>query len=1167
MRALWILMLMIWPLAAVAQQSDKDFLTGFLEENLSGAGRVVTITGFSGALSTRATMTEMTIADDLGIWLTAKDVVLDWSQSALVSGQIVIDEFSAGEIALTRIPSGGGSGGFSAQARDFTLPDLPISVEIRTIAARRIVLGPQVLGQPVEGELTASVSLAGGEGRAVFDLQRTDNGPEGVFNLTTQFNGTTRQLDLSLTAREGAQGVAVSWLGVPGRPSAEFSVVGSGPMDDFTADISLKTDGVTRLAGAVTLFEDAGEQGFTADLAGDPTPVFLPAYAEFFGPDVSLRAKGRRLADGRMELGAFAVKAQALTLDGTLNLDAGGAPEAFALRGQVGLPDGPVALPVASDPPILLGSGSLDISFDRAKGPFWTGSAVLRDLNHPAFTAAQSTLSGTGQITQAPGESRFEGQLGFDLTGFRAVDPALDQALGNQVAGDVTVNWQSGADLRLSGLTVQGDGYLLGGTVTIGGLEGGFASSGSVTGTASDLARFSLLAGMPLRGQAEFATDFSNTFLTGALQTSGTVTGQGLGFGIAALDNLLGGQSTVTFAARRDLTGTTVDRVQLATTGFSADVSGTITPEGADLTGDVVIATLGVLDPRYGGGLKGTVRLTGPIAKSLLTVEAAGSNLSIGQTQADILLAGASRFTALVDLTPQGAIIRSADISTAQISGTVRGEGGALRIVQRIADLGVLYPQFPGVLTIEGTGRQDAEGFQIDLGARGPAQIDARVAGRLARNFSTVNLSVVGTASAGLANKIVAPRSLSGLLRFDLRMVGPISLRSLTGPVTMADGRLADPGQQFGITGIAGTAQLSNGSARVNLRTAVSTGGQLGITGSVAILPPYTADLAISVEGVRQRDPQLYTTIVDGTVTFKGPALGAAVVAGDLALGRTELRIPSTGFGIDGALPGLVHVNEAMASLATRARAGLTGGAASGGSGGGGGYLLNLRITAPNQIFIRGRGLDAELGGSLVLRGTTAAVSPSGSFNLIRGRLDILGRRLNLSEALLQMQGALVPYLRIVASVESDGITASVRIEGAANDPEVTFTSNPELPQEEVLARLLFDRALQSLTPFQAIQLAGAVATLAGRGGVGVIGNLRKQAGLDNLDITADGNGTAAVTLGKYLTEKAYTEVIVDQGGKSSISINLDIAPHITLKGQLGSDGQTGIGIFLQRDY
>ena len=64
------------PLAALAQDSaadisqevddDKGFVTRFLEEKLSGAGRSVVIDGFQGALSSRATFTRMTISDDDG---------------------------------------------------------------------------------------------------------------------------------------------------------------------------------------------------------------------------------------------------------------------------------------------------------------------------------------------------------------------------------------------------------------------------------------------------------------------------------------------------------------------------------------------------------------------------------------------------------------------------------------------------------------------------------------------------------------------------------------------------------------------------------------------------------------------------------------------------------------------------------------------------------------------------------------------------------------------------------------------------------------------------------------------------------------------------------------------------------------------------------------------
>ncbi len=47
-----------------AQEDGKSFLEGWLETNLSGAGRDVRVTGFSGALSSQATLDELTIADD-----------------------------------------------------------------------------------------------------------------------------------------------------------------------------------------------------------------------------------------------------------------------------------------------------------------------------------------------------------------------------------------------------------------------------------------------------------------------------------------------------------------------------------------------------------------------------------------------------------------------------------------------------------------------------------------------------------------------------------------------------------------------------------------------------------------------------------------------------------------------------------------------------------------------------------------------------------------------------------------------------------------------------------------------------------------------------------------------------------------------------------------------
>ena len=1265
-RIIWLLTLILLPFSAVAQESDKDFLTRFLEENLSSAGRAVTITGFAGALSSQATMAQMTIADDTGVWLTVKDVTLDWSQSAILTGKIVINEFTAGEIELSRMPQTDPATP-SAEAKGFSLPDLPVSIDIKNVAARHIILGSTVLGQAVEGAMTASAQLAGGQGQAQISLKRTDAGPAGEFGLTASYAKDTGALTVDLTAKEAAGGVAVGLLGVPGAPAAELSVKGTGPISDFVADVALRTDGVTRLGGKVTLFQAEGNTGFEADLSGDPTPIFLPQYAAFFGPDVALQAKGQRYADGRMELSTLHVAAQALTLNGLLNLDATGAPSSFSLTGHVGLADGSVVLPLTTERETRLFAADLTLNYSRLAGDIWQGKATVEGLDHAAFKASHAELSGSGHITNTEGAA-FDGRIDFVTKGLAAVDPALAKAIGTALNGQVVLNWKSGQDVKVSNLSLAGEGFAVATTGTIGGFADGFALTGTAQGNYDDLSRLADLTGRPLAGTVAFDLKGTGSPLSGVVDVDGTMRGKNLSVGMVQVDGLLTGDTQIALSIKRDTAGTLIRKLELAATGLSAQVDGLIATEGVNLKGSFNLADAGVLGAGYSGALRGDATIGGPLATALLTLDADGTDLKLGQPQldgllagqshvvlnlrrnvdgaevqkadvtfakgsisasgqvgpasndltaqlaltdlatlnfglsggftgdlhftgmptdgkltvdaqaqglalgqtlADTLLRGASHLVAELDLTPEGVGVTNLSLNNGQVqlkaTGTVNGTQRQLQVDSRILNLGLLYPQFPGALIAKGSATQDANGYTFDLSVTGPAQIDARVRGTMANTIRSADLAITGTAAAGLANKLLEPRAISGLVRYDLRLNGPIALNSISGAVNLTNGQLADPGQNFGLRGLTATAQLSGGQARISGSTKVSSGGTLDITGTVGLRPPLQADLAVKLNTVGLRNPALYSTKVEGAVTIKGPLLAGALISGSLTLGRTELQIPSTGFGADATMTDLQHQREPGDSLETRRRAGQldekvgTRGAANG-------FALNLRIAAPNQVFIRGRGLDAELGGALTLRGTTNAIIPAGAFNLIRGRLDILGRRLALSEALLQLQGALVPYVRILASVESEGITASVLIQGDATNPVVTFTSSPELPQEEVIARLLFDRGLDTLTAFQAIQLASAVATLAGKGGDGIVGSIRKKAGLDNLDVTTDATGAAAVTLGKYLTEKVYTEVEVKQGN-STISLNLDVAPHVTLKTHLDSDGQTGLGIFLQRDY
>ncbi len=1163
-RALFLCLL---PLPALAQTDDRGYLTAFLEDNLSGAGRQVVITGFEGALSSQARIAEITIADGEGIWLTLHDVVLDWNRSALFAGNVSVNELSAGEIVLARRPI---SEDTTAQpeAGSFSLPELPVSIDIGRIAAERILLGPDVLGQPVEGRLEAALTLAGGIGDANLVLERRDDGPKGQITLTASYSNETRLLALDLSASEDAGGLVATALDLPGQPAAALQVHGSGPASDFIADVSLETDGQPRLKGRIVTKSGLGETGFAANVSGDVAPLFLPAYAEFFGNRVEVLGSGTAYADGRLNFSRVKLKAKALDLAGSLALAANGSPNRFELQGRLAQADGaPVLLPLSASQPLRIQSGDVSVSYDQSKGEGWAAQIAAYGLDRDDFRASALNLAASGRITP----DLFGATVAFTAEGLGPRDAAMARALGSFVAGDAVLFYRKGeSGLAIPKLRLQGEDYSASMTGTrVAGLAEALTLTGKVSAELQDLSRFEPLAKMPLRGMAQVEITGSFSPLTGAFDLLTRATGQDLRSGKPLLDGLLQGQTELSGHLRRDQTGTRLMDGKILGNGVEAGIAGVISSTASDLTAQVQMRDLSVLGPGFGGALQANAQLDGPLSGAAITATATGQALRVGNAEINKLLAGESRMD--VDLTLRdGAVqinratLQNPEIS-AEVSGRADGAEQRLTLQARLRNLGVLVPDFPGALTASGTVQRDSTGATVDIAGKGPGGIDATVKGRFGPAGN--DLTLRGRAQAALANAFIGPRSIAGPLTFDLKLTGPLALSSLSGPITLEDGRLSDPSLAFAFDGISARANLSGGQARIAASLPLTTTGKLAVAGTIGLAEPFSTALGIAVQGATLRDPDLFETLMTGELNLTGPLLGRPLLAGQVTLIETELHIPSTGFGGAAGLPELRHINEPADVRATRARAGLLAEAAGAARAGRGDLALDVTISAPNRVFVRGRGLDAELGGEVRLLGTLSALAPAGAFNLIRGRLDLLGKRFDLQEALLQLEGDLVPFLRMVASTENDGITANVVIEGRADDPDVRFTSVPDMPEEEVLAQLLFGQDLQNLSPVQALQLANAVATLAGRGGQGVMAKLRQGIGVDNLDVKTTTEGGAELTAGKYIGKNAYTEVTVGQDGKSQINLNLDLTDSITLRGSAGNDGQTGVGVFLERDY
>jgi translocation and assembly module TamB len=506
--------------------------------------------------------------------------------------------------------------------------------------------------------------------------------------------------------------------------------------------------------------------------------------------------------------------------------------------------------------------------------------------------------------------------------------------------------------------------------------------------------------------------------------------------------------------------------------------------------------------------------------------------------------------------------------ATLSADGTLTGATPSATFDLAVPDLGPILPELRGPLRITGDAARQGQDWSIDVDAEGPSGTQADIEGSVGTG-GAVDLSATGSAPLGLVNPFIAPRLLTGVARFDLALDGPASLDALTGTITTDGATLALPTLRNGFEDIEATVDLTGARAQIDLTAEPETGGRIAVTGPITLSAPFTADLGIDIDA-RLADPSLYTTEIEGDLRISGPLAGRAAITGDLTLDGAEIRVPSSGLTAIGDLPPIEHVATPRPVRRTLARAGqldIADGNGDGVGGGGPGYLLDLTIAAPDRIFVRGRGLDAELGGRLRLTGTTANPVTAGGFELIRGRLDLLDQRFDLDEGAITFQGDPTPNIRLVAVTETDTLTASIIVEGPADDIDVRFESSPDVPEEEILAQIFFGRDLSQLSALQALQLANSVAVLSGRGSGGLLNNIRGEAGLDDLDITTDEDGNAAVRAGAYLTDNVYADVQVDQEGQAEVTLNLDLTDDVTVRGSTAAEGTTSLGIFFERDY
>jgi|GEM_PF-2659423 len=233
---------------------------------------------------------------------------------------------------------------------------------------------------------------------------------------------------------------------------------------------------------------------------------------------------------------------------------------------------------------------------------------------------------------------------------------------------------------------------------------------------------------------------------------------------------------------------------------------------------------------------------------------------------------------------------------------------------------------------------------------------------------------------------------------------------------------------------------------------------------------------------------------------------------------------------------------------------------------------LDLGISLPKRVFVRGRGLDSEWEGNLQVTGTSADPRVTGTLSVVRGYFSILTKTFTIKSGQLTFRGSpdLVPEIDVLAENRSNDITVNVRATGQADDPDIELSSIPSLPDEEIVSRMLFGKSRGNLSAFEAAQLALAVGELTGvtGGGPGILDFARGALGVDVLRVDGGENEGTSVEAGSYVAEGVYIGLrkgITDETG--AVSVEVELTPNISLSSETGSTGENDVGIQFKWDY
>jgi len=477
----------------------------------------------------------------------------------------------------------------------------------------------------------------------------------------------------------------------------------------------------------------------------------------------------------------------------------------------------------------------------------------------------------------------------------------------------------------------------------------------------------------------------------------------------------------------------------------------------------------------------------------------------------------------------------------------------------------------PGELSVNA--QLAGQAAQLDLRLTAGDSLQLRVSGQAPLSRSApIGLSAHGTFSLSMLNPILEARGqrVLGQARIDADIDGTLAAPGARGTLALSSGDFQDYARGVHLRDISATLQADGTQLTLQQLTAHAGPGTIAIKGTLGLRQPdMPVMLRLSARSAQPLASDLLTATVDMDLTLTGTLPRSLSASGTVHVDRADINVPN-------ALPQTVEVLQVLrpgqAPPAPPAEAL-------------GRVSMDLTVDAPRAVFVRGRGLNVELGGRLHVGGSDADPDISGGFDLRNGTDNLAGATLNFTSGTVTFNGTglkreIDPTLEFVATSGSGGVTSTLTVSGYADAPVITLSSTPEMPQDEILSHLLFGVSVTQLSALQIAQIGAALPAMSGIGS-GVLNPLdavQRRLRLDRLAISGGKSGASAtpgaaaassaasIEAGRYVSNRFYVGGRQTTNGTTQAQVQVDLTKQLKVQTTLGTGGGTVQGATPQND-